>query len=52
MFPSDVWCSPVFGAVTGAIITLLCVKIWDNHRAAEREKRAGMKLPQEHDERF
>ena len=52
MFPSDVWRSAVVGALIGATITLLCVKIWGNHRAEEREERAGMKLPQEHDERF
>ena len=40
--------SPVFGALIGAIITLLCVKLWEKKEAARRDK----KRPQEHDERF
>ena len=53
MFPSsDVWRGAVFGAVIGATITLLCVKIWDNQRTTEREKRGKKKIAQEHDERF
>ena len=51
MFPSDdFWQSPVFGALIGALITLLGVKVWENQRA-EREEREK-KLPSEHDERF
>ena len=40
--------SPVFGALIGAIITLLCVKLGEKKEAARRDK----KRPQEHDERF
>ena len=51
MFPSDdFWQIPVFGALIGALITLLCVKVWENQRAEREEKEK--KLPSEHDERF
>lgn len=53
MFPSsDVWRGAVFGAVIGATITLLCVKMWDNQQTAERERRVKKKTAQENDERF
>ena len=41
----------MFGAVIGAIITLLCVKMWEKKVAAKRGKREK-KEPEEHDERF
>ena len=51
MFPSDdFWQSPVFGALIGALITLLCVKVWGNQQT-EREEQEK-KLPSEQDERF
>ena len=51
MFPAnEFWLSPVFGALIGVLITLLCVKVWENQQA-EREDR-GKKLSSEHDERF
>ena len=43
--------SLAFGAVIGAMITLLCEKMWEKKVAAARGKR-GKKEPEEHDERF
>lgn len=40
--------SLVFGALIGASITLLFVKLWEKKEAARKEK----KRAQEHDERF
>ena len=52
MLPSGkVLGSLVFGAVVGAMITLLCVKMWEKKVAAARGK-GGKKEPEEHDERF
>ena len=44
----DLLKSALFGALIGAIITVLCVRLWQKKEAARREK----KPPQEHDERF
>ena len=55
--PKESWRSAVFGAVIGAIITVLFLKFLENERAAEREIRRQddltepQKRPQEHDER-
>ena len=52
MLPSGKFlASLVFGAVIGAMITLLCVKMWEKKVAAARGKR-GKKESEEHDERF
>ena len=62
MFPrEESWRSVVFGAVIGAIITVLFLKFWENEGTAEREIRRQddltdhsepQKRPQEHDERL
>ena len=42
MFPvEDVLQSPVFGALIGAIITLLCVKLWEKKSAARAGEEAA-----------
>ena len=52
MLPSGKFlASLVSGAVIGAMITLLCLKMWEKKVAAKRGKR-GKKEPEEHDERF
>ena len=44
----DLLKSAVLGALIGAVITVLCVKLWQEKESARREK----KRPQEHGERF
>ena len=62
MFPrEESWRSAVFGAVIGAIITVMFLKFLENEGAAQRAEREirrqddltdePQKRPQEHDER-